>query len=264
MNSIKAIKAEIKKLLDSDPSIDDFKKFTQLLKDTAQIGYLPNTRFALYSFFRTHTRRKYTTNSDQYRYLTVLAKTASEKKEIANAEELRLKDKNSNITTFTNTEFNKLKRQFANAKDMGSEILHLMLLTGARTVEILSDKYTFTGVAPDYIRQLTAKSTKAIVKPLIGLKFSQFNILLTQLRAKVDQTLDNVALNQKYGSVVKNRLDHIKNRLVPKSHSLRSIYVAYVIKNFPSEKISNEQYAINLLGHHTSASLLNYTSYKNV
>jgi disulfide oxidoreductase YuzD len=264
MNSIQGIRNEVISMLASDPSIDDFKKFTQLLKDAAEVGYAPNTKFTIYSFMRTHTKRKYTADSDQYRHLIVLAKTPDEKKEIAANEATRLKDKNSNITTFTNGEFNSLRRAFAKGEDVGSQILHLMLLTGARTVEILSDKYKFSNVDKHYIKQDTAKSTKAIVKPLLGLKFSQFNILLEQLRAKVDQKLSNVELNQKYASVVKNRLDHIKNKLVPKSHSLRSIYTAYVIRNFPSEKISREQYTINLLGHNTSGSLLNYTSYKNV
>jgi hypothetical protein len=264
MNSIKAVKTEIIRILASDPSLDEFKAFTKLIKETSETLFAPNTRFSIFSYMRTQTKKKYTVDSDQYRHLTVLAKTAADKKLIADNEATRLKDKNSDITTFTNTEFNTLKKTFSGGKDMGSEILHLMLLTGARTVEILSDKYEFTGVAKDYIRQSTAKSTKAIVKPLIGLKFSQFNELLGKLRAKVNQNLSNVELNQKYASVVKNRLKQINNRLAPKSHSLRSIYVAYVIHNFPSKTISDAQYAINLLGHHTSGSLLNYSTYKNI
>jgi hypothetical protein len=264
MNSIKAIKIEIKKMLESDPSIDDFKKFTKLLKDTVEVSYSQNTKFSIYSFMRTHTKNKYSIDSDQYKHLIILAKSETEKKEISDAEELRLTYKNNNIQTFTNSEFNKLRRTFADGTDTGSEILHLMLITGARTVEILSDEYKFTSIGKEYIRQDTAKSTKAIVKPLLGLRFSQFNILLEKLRKKVDQKLNNIELNQKYASVVKNRLDHIKNKLAPKSHSLRSIYIAYVIRNYPAVKKSETQYIMELLGHNSAGSLLNYSTYKNV
>jgi hypothetical protein len=262
MNSIAAIKLAVRDQMDNE-SFDDFKAFVAKLKTAASTGYAINTKFSLFSYMRTETKKKYGITSDQYKYLTIISRTDDEKKEIDTNESKRISDINNNIKTFTDKEFKKIYDDLIGG-DTASKILALMSITGARMIEIISDKYTFTRVDGDYIKQTAAKGTKTVVKPLLRINFNDFNMLLNQIRSTVDQTLTNIQLNSKYASMVKNRLKVLGNALVNKSHALRSIYVAFVVRHFPNVKKSDEQYKIDLLGHIGSGSILNYSTYRNV
>ena len=265
MNSIVNIKKNIRaQILDDTQTFENYKDFVQKVKDVVEKNYSINTKFSIYSYMRCQTAKHFGIDSDNYRYLKIIARTAEEKKDIENREIERLNDINNKVITFTNNDFNKLIKSLKTDNSIASKILLVMATTGARMVEVLSNKYEFSRVDKDYIRQTTAKKTKVIVKPLLRIKTNILNELLADIRSNVNQKLTNIDLNQKYGSVIKHRIKMLNNPLVPKSHALRSIYVAYVINNFPNPKKSDAQYTLDLLGHKTSGSLLNYSTYKNI
>jgi disulfide oxidoreductase YuzD len=261
LDSMSNIKSAIVESM-NDPNVDNFKAFVEILK-MASMRYSPNSRFSLYSYMRTQTKKKFTENSDQYRYLKILARSEAEKKAIVEAETARLSDINNNITTFTNEEFNKLYRSLQ-TQDLPSQILLAMLVSGARMIEIISDEYKFNKTSNGYISQNTAKTTKNVVKPLLKMTNNDFQMLLTRIRGQVPQNKSNIELNTLLAGKIKYKITTLKNRILKKSHNMRSIYVAYVIKNYPNEKKSDERYIMDLLGHQTSGSLLNYTTYRNV
>jgi hypothetical protein len=247
----------------NDTDLESFKAFVEILK-LASMRYSPNSRFSLYSYMRTQTKKAFTENSDQYRHLTILARSDDEKQAIIKAEAIRLNDINNNITNFTNEEFNQLYKSLSKTYDLPSQILLAMLVSGARMIEIASDEYEFAKTTKGYISQNTAKTTKNVVKPLLTMQNNDFNMLLTRIREQISQGKSNIELNTLLAGKVKYRITTLKNRILKKSHNMRSIYVAYVIKNYPNSKKSNERYIMDLLGHQTSGSLLNYTTYRNI
>jgi hypothetical protein len=246
----------------ADTDLNGFKAFVEILK-MASMRYSPNSRFSLYSYMRTQTKKKFTENSDQYRHLKILARSDAEKKTILDAEATRLSDINSNIVNFTNEDYNKLYKSLQ-TQDLPSQILLAMLVSGARMIEVISDEYEFAKTTKGYISQNTAKTTKNVVKPLLTMQNNDFQMLLTRIREQVPQDKTNIELNTLMAGKIKYRIKVLKNRLLKKSHNMRSIYVAYVIKNYPNSKKSDAQYILQLLGHQTSGSLLNYSTYRNV
>lgn len=243
-------------------NLEQFKEFVDNLKSIAEDKYKLNTRLVLYSFMRTRTKERFGGNSPQYEYLKKIAMTADERKgqEVKNNENVR--ESNTNVIKFNQDDLNKLMSDIMYHEDLYSKILFCQLVSGARTIEILSNKYKFSpSDKVSYIKQETAKQTVSVDKPLIILdSYANFMKYLKEVRSQVDQTKTNNEMNQKYASSLKYRIRQINNPLLKKSHNARSIYVAVSHKKHaPNTTLA--QHVINVLGHTGSDSVRNYSGY---
>jgi hypothetical protein len=256
------IKKNIVLLLESnDTTINEFESFVNNLKILVESKYKPNSRFALYSYLRTRTKIKFGEYSPQFKYLKVIAMTPEERSEKKEINRFNVSAKNSDIKKFTEADFKELKASIIAPNDLYSKILYLQLASGARSIEILSNRYVFSkSKKSGYVKQKTAKQDiKEIERPLLIL-YKDFEIMLNLVRNQIDQTKNNVELNLKYSSSLKNRIKKINHALVKKTHDLRSLYVAYTHKLFPNKTIT--QHVIDILGHMGEGSTLNYSHYK--
>ena len=255
------IKKNIVLLLASNTTINDFESFVDNLKEIVESKYKPNSRFALYSYLRTRTKTKFGEYSPEYKYLKVIAMTPDERSEKKEINRINVSTKNSDVKKFSEAEFKSLKSSIIAPNDLYAKILYLQLVSGARSIEILSNKYIFSkSTKAGYIKQTTAKQEIKEIERSLLIPYKDFEIMLNLVRTQIDQTKSNVDLNLKYASSLKNRIKKINNPLLTKAHDLRSIYVAYTHKLHPNKTIT--QHVIDILAHSGEGSTLNYSHYK--
>lgn len=253
-------------LLDIDRTWDLNKiiNFTKEAKEWIEQNYSITTKITLFSNLRKQIEKVFSKDSDEYRHMRILAMTMDERKTRDRITAERISEKNSNLTHISVNDYNNLIDKINTLPSLPRDILYCAIFSGARTVEILSNKFSFKkSDKKNHIIQIGASKTKneiEIVKPLFT-KFKTFKSMLERVRSNVDQTLSNIELNQKYGKMLANAVDKLDMKIIKKPHDLRRIYAAVAFYKYAKYTKTQQQYYSEILGHDSTNSAQHYTQY---
>ena len=249
--------------IDKNWTYDEIVKYTADVKKWGE-SYAVTTKITLFSNLRKRIEAVFGKNSDEYRHMRLLAMTEEERKTRDRITAENLVNANSNLIILKVSDFNNLIDKIGELPSLVRDILYCCMLSGARTIEIISDKFKFEKSNKDgYIVQIGASKTKneiKIDKPLFT-TYKSFNTRLQRVRGAVDQSLSNIELNQKYGKILVNGIKKLDIDYIKKPHDLRRVYAAIAYYRFGKYKKSQQQYYSEILGHSTTGSAQHYTQF---
>lgn len=250
--------------INKDWSLDRIIEYTADVKKWVDENYSQSTRITLFSNLRKQIEKVFTKQSDEYKHMRVLAMTDEERKSRETIAAQRINDKNSNLIILKLVDFKKIALKIYNLPALARDILFCCIFSGARTIEILSNKFKFENSdKKDHIKQIGASKSKhsiTIEKPLFT-TYKSFMNILKRVRDNVDQSLTNIELNQKYGKMLANIIDTLDIDYITKVHDLRRIYAAIAYYKYGKNIKTQQLYYSEILGHDGTGSAQNYSQF---
>ena len=231
-----------------------------------------NSKVALQSYVRCLVRDRYGAGDKHHKYLKAhFSMTPEESKGRQIEADAKVEENNMNQAVVPVAAVDNLvkflKEILIKKWDIIAALMLAEICCGARLIELLSDKFTYTASAKEgwIVQSDVAKNKTGVIrpvtKPIIFLTVPAFLELIGTIRSKMTTKPNdtNVTLSNRYSKRIAAKIKTMRILGLSSSHDLRRIYANYSYSLFGAG-MSLQVYLKRALGHDNFSAAANYST----